>query len=43
VYCTLARRITHGDDFESPRALSDEQLIAELAAAAADYLLATRT
>ena len=42
VYCTLARRITHGPRFESERELADERLVAELATAAADYLLATR-
>jgi AcrR family transcriptional regulator len=42
VYCTLARRITHGAHFESERELADERLVAELATAAADYLLATR-
>lgn len=42
VYCTLARRITHGGRFESPHELSDEQLVAELSSAAADYLLSTR-
>jgi AcrR family transcriptional regulator len=40
VYCTLARRITHGPHFESDRELSDDRLVAELATAAADYLLA---
>jgi AcrR family transcriptional regulator len=40
VYCTLARRITHGARFESDRELADEELIAELSRAAADYLLA---
>jgi len=39
VYCTLARRITHGGTFESAREVTDEQLIDELATAAADYLL----
>jgi AcrR family transcriptional regulator len=43
VYCTLARRITHGPRFESEREVSDERLVAELATAAADYLLATRS
>jgi AcrR family transcriptional regulator len=42
VYCTLARRITHGPSFESTRDLPDERLVAELATAAADYLLAGR-
>ncbi len=39
VYCTLARRITHGPQFESARPVSDEQLVAELGRAVADYLL----
>jgi AcrR family transcriptional regulator len=42
VYCTLARRITHGPRFESERELSDERLVQELATAAADYLLPAR-
>lgn len=42
VYCTLARRITHGPTFESDHELSDERLVTELATAAADYLLAGR-
>jgi AcrR family transcriptional regulator len=42
VYCTLARRITHGPSFESDRELADERLVSELATAAADYLLAGR-
>jgi len=42
VYCTLARRITHGPHFESERELADDRLVGELATAAADYLLATR-
>ncbi|HEX6461285.1 MAG TPA: TetR/AcrR family transcriptional regulator [Thermoleophilaceae bacterium] len=40
VYCTLVRRVSHGDNFESQRPLSDEDLIRELGEAAADYLLA---
>jgi AcrR family transcriptional regulator len=40
VYNTLVRRVTHGNTFESPRPLSDEDLIRELGEAAADYLLA---
>jgi AcrR family transcriptional regulator len=40
VYASLARRITHGPSFESPRATSDDELVRELAKAAADYLLA---
>lgn len=39
VYCTIARRITHGPKFESPRAVSDKKLVRELARAVADYLL----
>jgi hypothetical protein len=40
VYNTLVRRVTHGETFESPRPLSDEDMIRELGEAAADYLLA---
>ena len=39
VYDTLARRISHGVKFESDRDLSDEELVRELARAAADYLM----
>lgn len=39
VYCTIARRITHGSKFESLRAVSDKRLVRELARAVADYLL----
>ena len=39
VYDTLARRISHGATFESDRDLSDEELVRELARAAADYLM----
>lgn len=39
MYCTIARRITHGPYFESAREVSDEQLVAELARAIADYLV----
>lgn len=39
VYCVIARRITHGPKFESPRAVSDKKLVRELARAVADYLL----
>jgi AcrR family transcriptional regulator len=39
VYCTIARRITHGPKFESARAVSDKKLVRELARAVADYLL----
>lgn len=39
VYCTIARRITHGRTFESPHEIGDEALVRELARAVADYLL----
>ena len=39
IYCTIARRITHGPRFESTRPLSDERLVRELTRAALDYLL----
>jgi AcrR family transcriptional regulator len=39
IYCTIARRITHGPRFESTRPLSDRRLVQELARAVADYLL----
>jgi AcrR family transcriptional regulator len=39
IYCTVARRITHGPRFESRRLLNEKQLTAELARAAAKYLL----
>ncbi len=39
VYCTIARRITHGPKFESTRPVSDKRLVRELARAMADYLL----
>ena len=39
IYCTAARRITHGQLFESRRPVSEEQLTAELARAVSDYLL----
>jgi AcrR family transcriptional regulator len=39
VYDTLARRISHGADFESDRQVSEEVLVRELARAAADYLI----
>jgi AcrR family transcriptional regulator len=39
MYCTIARRITHGPRFESGRELSDDALVTELARAIADYLL----
>jgi AcrR family transcriptional regulator len=38
-YDTLARRISHGPDFESDRPLADDVLVGELARAAADYLV----
>jgi AcrR family transcriptional regulator len=38
IYCTIARRITHGSRFESTRPLSDERLVRELTRAALDYL-----
>jgi AcrR family transcriptional regulator len=40
MYCTIARRLTHGPHFESGRDVSDEQLVTELARAIADYLSA---
>lgn len=40
VYNTLVRRVSHGENFESQRPLSDEDLIRELGEATADYLLA---
>jgi AcrR family transcriptional regulator len=39
VYCTIARRITHGPKFESSRQVSDKKLVRELSRAVADYLL----
>jgi AcrR family transcriptional regulator len=39
VYDTLARRISHGPDFESDRRVADDVLVRELARAAADYLI----
>jgi AcrR family transcriptional regulator len=39
VYDTLARRISHGPDFESDRKVADDVLVRELARAAADYLI----
>jgi hypothetical protein len=39
MYCTIARRITHGPHFESRRDVSDEELVVELSRAIADYLL----
>jgi len=40
VYSALARRITHGSDFESERVFGDDVFVRELARAVADYLLA---
>lgn len=39
IYCTIARRITHGPRFESTRPLSDRRLVQELARAVCGYLL----
>jgi AcrR family transcriptional regulator len=39
IYCTIARRITHGPVFETARVVSDEELVRELARAAANYLI----
>jgi AcrR family transcriptional regulator len=39
MYCTIARRITHGPQFESSRDISDDALVAEISRAIADYLL----
>lgn len=39
VYSMTSRRITHGDQFESTRTLSDEVFVAELSRAVAGYLL----
>ncbi len=39
VYCTAARRLTHGPTFESPYEVPDDEFAQELARAAADYLL----
>jgi AcrR family transcriptional regulator len=38
MYCTIARRLTHGPHFESAHEISDEALVAELSRAIADYL-----
>jgi AcrR family transcriptional regulator len=43
VYCTIARRLTHGPQFESARAVSDEELVRELGHAVANYLLGSPT
>jgi AcrR family transcriptional regulator len=39
MYCTIARRITHGPLFESAHVVSDDALVAEISRAVADYLL----
>lgn len=39
LYSMTSRRITHGSDFESPRPLSDEVFLAELARSISAYLL----
>jgi AcrR family transcriptional regulator len=39
VYCTIARRITHGPTFETERIITDGELVGELTRAAADYLI----
>jgi hypothetical protein len=39
LYCAVARRITHGAKFESPRSVDDKTLVREAARAIADYLL----
>lgn len=39
IYCTVARRITHGPRFESRRQVSEKQLITELTRAVTKYLL----
>ena len=39
VYCTIARRLTHGPQYESARAVTDEELVRELGHAVANYLL----
>jgi AcrR family transcriptional regulator len=39
VYCTIARRITHGPQFESDVEISDQELVRELGRAVADYLI----
>jgi AcrR family transcriptional regulator len=39
IYCTVARRITHGPRFESRRPVSEKQLTVELSRAVAKYLL----
>ena len=39
IYCTIARRLTHGPRFESAREVNDDALVAELSRTIADYLL----
>ena len=39
VYDTLARRVSHGEGFESDRDVPEDVLVRELARAAADYLI----
>ncbi|MGH2894571.1 MAG: hypothetical protein ACRDPM_15115, partial [Solirubrobacteraceae bacterium] len=39
MYCTIARRITHGPLFESAHTVSDDALVVEIARAIADYLV----
>lgn len=39
IYCTVARRITHGPRFESRRPLSEQQMVSELSRAVSKYLL----
>jgi hypothetical protein len=39
MYCTIARRLTHGPQFESAREVSDDALVTEISRAIADYLL----
>ena len=39
VYTMTARRVTHGNYFESPRPLTDEEFLDELGGAVADYLV----
>lgn len=38
MYCTIARRLTHGPQFESAREVSDVALVSEISRAIADYL-----
>ena len=39
VYTMTARRVTHGPNFESTRPLTDDEFLAELGQAVADYLI----